>query len=94
MASRSRVSRILAAAALLVTGLAAGCATKPETPAEAASRRELGCKEAGFVEATPEFRLCLMLQQTNERLAALERQLRWQDQQLAWPRPFVGPGWW
>ena len=35
----------------------------------------LSCTEAGFEADTPDFRLCLLLQQTNERLAAVERRL-------------------
>jgi hypothetical protein len=81
--------------AVALAGLLAGCTTTPpESPAEVAARRELGCTEAGFAAATPEFRLCLMLQQTNERLAAVERQLQWLNQQTVWPRPYFGPGWW
>ena len=81
--------------AVFLALLLAGCATRPpETPAEQLARRELSCKESGFTEATPDFRLCLLLQQTNERLAAVEQRLRWLDQELNWPRPFYGPGWW
>ena len=95
MATRWHLTPPALGSTLVLSGLLAGCATAPpETPAEAAARRDLGCKEAGFVEATPEFRLCLMLQQTNERLAAVERQLQWQNQQLSWPGPYFGPGWW
>ena len=81
--------------AVCLAMLLGGCATvAPETPAERLARRELSCKEAGFTEATPDFRLCLLLQQTNERLAAVEQRLRWLDQETSWPRPFYGPGWW
>ena len=76
-------------------GLLAGCTTAPpETPAEALARRELSCTEAGFEVATPDFRLCLILQQTNERLAAVERRLTWLEQDSGFSRPFFGPGWW
>ena len=96
MAARRRGlngSRLLALA--LLPWLLAGCTSAAgESPAEVAARRELGCTEAGFAAATPEFRLCLMLQQTNERLAAVERQLQWLNQQTVWPRAYFGPGWW
>lgn len=95
MATHEQLRPMALIGAAALGGLLAGCATKPpETPAEAAARREVSCKEAGFVDATPEFRLCLMLQQTNERLAAVERELRWQNQQFGWAGPYAGPGWW
>ena len=79
-----------AAAALL-----AGCTTAPpETPAEVVARRELSCTEAGLESGTPDFRLCLILQQTNDRLAAVERRLAWLERDAGFSRPFFGPGWW
>ena len=66
----------------------------PETPAEALARRELSCTEAGFEAGSPDFRLCLILQQTNERLAAVERRLTWLEQDFGFARPYFGPGWW
>ena len=87
----SSVPRLAWAAVALL----AGCTTAPpETPAEALARRELSCTEAGFEAATPDFRLCLILQQTNERLAAVERRLTWLEQDPGFSRPFFGPGWW
>jgi hypothetical protein len=85
------MSRLLAFLPLLL----AGCATvPPETPAEQAARRELSCQEAGFEPGSPDFRLCLILQQTNERLAAVERRLTWLEQDFSFARPGLGPGWW
>jgi hypothetical protein len=81
--------------AWVLAGLLTGCAvTPPETPAEMQARREVSCKEAGIAEGTPDFRLCLILQQTNERLAAVERRLTWLEQETTLPRPYFGPGWW
>jgi hypothetical protein len=81
--------------ALLLAALLAGCATvPPETPAEATARRGISCTEAGFAADTPDFRLCLLLQQTNERLAAVERRLGWIEQDASFARPYLGPGWW
>ena len=65
-----------------------------ETPAEALARRQVSCTEAGFAEGTPDFRLCLLLQQTNERLAAVEQRLIWIEQDASLRGPYFGPGWW
>jgi hypothetical protein len=81
--------------ALLLSVLVAGCAVAPpETPAEAAARREVSCTAFGFTVDTPDFRLCLLLQQTNERLAAVEQRLSWVEQNTRLPGPYFGPGWW
>ena len=75
----------------------AGCALPPiETPAEAQARRTVSCQEAGFAADTPEFRLCLLLQQTNDRLAVLERRLTRieQDVRFPGPYPYYGSRWW
>lgn len=79
----------------LLVLLLGGCATQPpETPAEMAARRELACQAAGFTPDSPDLRLCLLLQQTNERLAAVEQRLTWIEQQMSLGgRPF-GPVWW
>ena len=73
-----------------------GCALPPqETPVEALARRELSCTESGFTEGTPDFRLCVLLQQTNERLASVERRLSWIEQDVRFAGPYFGPGrWW
>ena len=79
--------------ALLLAALLAGCATvPPETPAEATARRGLSCTEAGFEADTPDFRLCLLLQQTNERLAAVERRLGWIEQDASLLAALSRPG--
>lgn len=81
-------------APLIVLGLA-GCALPPrETPEQAQARRIATCQEAGIAEAAPEFRLCLLLQQTNERLEAVERRLSWIEQDVRFPPPSYSRYWW
>lgn len=72
-----------------------GCAVPVETPAEAQARRAVSCEEAGFTRGSPDFRLCILLQEANERLDAVERRLRFieQDVRFAGP-PFYRPYWW
>lgn len=95
MAARSTGLSAMLRLALAVAPLLAGCTVAPpETPAEALARRELSCNEAGFEAGSPDFRLCLILQQTNERLAAVERRLAWLERDVSLPRPYLGPGWW
>ena len=80
---------------LPLSALLAGCTVPPaETPAEALARRQVSCTESGFTEGTADFRLCLLLQQTNERLAAVEQRLRWIEQDTSLRGPYFGPGWW
>ena len=75
--------------------LATGCTLPPaETPAEALTRRQASCTEEGFESGTPDFRLCVLLQQTNERLAAMERRLRLIEQDWRVPGPYFGPWGW
>lgn len=81
---------------LLLALLLGGC-TLPaqETPAETAARRQVACEAAGFTPDSPDLRLCLLLQQTNERLATVEQRLTWIEQQMSLGgRPFGPPGWW
>lgn len=75
--------------------LFAGCALPPrETPEEALARRSQNCKEAGFAEGGENYRLCLLLQQTNERLADVERRLAWIEQDVRFGPPFYPGRWW
>lgn len=74
----------------------AGCALPPaETAEEAALRRGLSCREAGFTQGSEDYRLCILLQQTNERLASVERRLAFIEQDVRFP-PFYPPRryWW
>jgi hypothetical protein len=63
---------------LLISGLLlAGCATAPsESPEQATVRHVLSCADAGFTRDTEAWRLCLLIQQQNDRLAAMEGRLR------------------
>ncbi len=80
---------------MLLTLLLGGCALPPvETPAETAARREIACQAAGFTPDSPDLRLCLLLQQTNERLAAVEHRLTWIEQQMSFGGRPYGPSWW
>lgn len=88
---------LLASLLLLIVAMAlAGCAAlpQPETPEQALTRRTATCQQAGIGESTPEFRLCLLLQQTNERLDAVERRLSWIEQDVRFPPPYYGRYWW
>lgn len=79
----------------LLPVLAGGCTLPtPETPAEALTRRQASCTEEGFEAGTPDFRLCVLLQQTNERLAAVERRLGALEQDWTLTRPYFGPWPW
>jgi len=61
---------------LLALGTLAGCAsTPPETIEQAQERRALSCSEAGFTKDTDDWRLCLLIQQQNDRLTVMEKRL-------------------
>ncbi|MFO1069189.1 MAG: hypothetical protein U1E14_11765 [Geminicoccaceae bacterium] len=77
---------------LILAGLLlAGCATLPaETPEQAQARRAADCTTAGFTPDSDAYRLCLMIQQQNERLAVMENRLRFVEGQSFGP---IGPYW-
>ena len=81
---------------VLAVGLGGCAGPPPETIEEAQARRGLSCKEAGFVENSESYRLCLLLQQTDERLANVEHRLRWIEQDVRFGPPFYPgrPFWW
>jgi hypothetical protein len=74
-------------AALLTTLLLlAGCTTVVrETPEQRTARLNADCAAAGFTPDTESFRLCLLIQQTNDRLDSVERRLRFIDQDISTP---------
>ena len=72
--------------------------TKPHllTPAEqAAMRRAIACNESGFPKDSDSYRLCLLLQQQNDRLTLMEERLRRIETQTfpyaTGPYPYRGP---
>ncbi len=69
-------------AALALIGILAGCQTLAEQERAAAEERRASCLEAGFAEGTDAYRLCLLLERTNERLARVERRLELLDSEL------------
>jgi hypothetical protein len=77
----TRPAALLAALLLL-----AGCtAAARETPEERTARLNADCTAAGFKSDTEAFRLCLLIQQTNDRLDSVERRLRFIDQDISTP---------
>lgn len=60
--------------------LVAACAGVRETPEERVARLNADCTAAGFQRDSEAFRLCLLIQQTNERLEVVERRLRFIEQ--------------
>ncbi len=74
------------AALLTALLLLAGCtAAARETSEERTARLNAGCTAAGFKPDTESFRLCLLIQQTNDRLDSVERRLRFIDQDISAP---------
>ena len=74
------VQRLVSAVVLVAV---AGCAAAPgETPVERAARLGADCAAAGFQKDSEAFRLCLLLQGQDERLAALERRLAFIEQDV------------
>jgi hypothetical protein len=73
----------------------AACAVPPaETPEERLARRTVSCQEAGFAQGSPDFRLCLLIQETHDRLTVMERRLNWIEQDVRFPTPYrYGPYW-
>jgi hypothetical protein len=70
--------------ALLASGLAlAGCQSAAEQQQALAEAQRASCLESGFVEGSDAFRLCLLLQDTNERIARLERRIDLLDSELS-----------
>lgn len=83
-----RTSRLSPRAAggllLLASGLAlAGCESAAEQQKALAEAQRASCLESGFLEGSDAFRLCLLLLDTNERIARLERRIDLLDSELS-----------
>ncbi len=61
----------------------AGCQSAAEQQKALAEAQRASCLESGFVEGSDAFRLCLLLQDTNERIARLERRIDLLDSELS-----------
>lgn len=71
------------APALATSLLLGACAAAPvETPVERTARLGADCAAAGFQRESEAYRLCLLLQGQDERLAALERRLAFIEQDV------------
>lgn len=66
-------SMMMCAGALATMLACAGCATV--TPEQIQEQAAQGCTAAGFEAGSDAFKLCLLLQDTNQRIARLERQI-------------------
>lgn len=82
---RSRRLSLPAAArrAALAALLLAGCQPVAEQERELALAQRASCLESGFEEGSDAFRLCLVLQGTNERIARLERRIEFLDSEVS-----------
>ena len=81
--------------AVALSGPLAGCAQVAETPQQVAERRAADCGQLGFTPDSEGYRLCLLLQDTNERLGYLERRLAWIESDVLSRPGWYGPRrWW
>ena len=85
-------------AALAGLALLAGCASvAPESPQERQARFQAACNQAGFKADTEAYKLCLLIQQQNDRLDAVERRLGFIQSDLNSPPlfyPYYPYRWW
>jgi hypothetical protein len=61
----------------------AGCQSAAEIERAAAEARRTSCLEAGFTEGTDAYRLCLILQEAQDRIGRLERRIDLLDSELS-----------
>jgi outer membrane murein-binding lipoprotein Lpp len=87
------VSRAGLIAVTLGLPLVAGCAPQEEIRAQIAEAQRLDCLAAGFEPDTDAFRLCLLIQDTNQRIAAVERRVDFLDSRAAF-YPWSRRSWW
>jgi hypothetical protein len=83
MVRRPVVKRAACSAAILGAFALAGCRSVAEIEQAAAEARRTSCLEAGFVEGTDAYRLCLLLQETQERIVRLERRIDLLDSEVS-----------
>ncbi|MCL6608788.1 MAG: hypothetical protein K6T74_11925 [Geminicoccaceae bacterium] len=80
---KARTRRLGIVAALALAAGSAGCRTAAELEQAAAEARRASCLEAGFTEGSDAYRLCLLLEETQERIARLERRIDFLDMELS-----------
>lgn len=81
---RSRCGGAAGRVGLVLAGLVlAGCQSAEEQRKALAEAQRASCLESGFVEGSDAYRLCLVLQDTNERIARLERRIDLLDSELS-----------
>ena len=80
---------------LLAALLLAGCAIgpPPETPEQTAQRHDVDCTAAGFSKDSESYRLCLLIQEQNDRLATMDLRLNRIESQTLNPGPFYPWRW-
>jgi hypothetical protein len=80
---KTRARRVGILGALVLAAGSAGCRTAAELEKAAAEARRASCLEAGFTEGSDAYRLCLLLEETQERIARLERRIDFLDMELS-----------
>lgn len=74
---------------VLASGLSlAGCQSAAELEQAAVEARRTSCLEAGFAEGSDAYRLCLILQETQDRIARVERRIDFLDAEISGLRTF------
>lgn len=68
--------------------LVAGCQSAAELEQAAVEARRTSCLEAGFAEGSDAYRLCLILQETQDRIARVERRIDFLDAEISGLRTF------
>jgi hypothetical protein len=71
----------------LLLGLV-GCAQPVETPEQVVARRQADCRQAGFAVDGDAYKLCILLQESNDRLAIVEGRLNMLQNQVLRPLPY------
>jgi invasion protein IalB len=80
--------------ALILPLAATACAQMPaETPEEATQRWAVTCLEAGFARDSDAYKVCLLLEQQNDRMAYIERRLQIIESQTVYTPPLFPRRW-